>query len=755
MDKILATLFGLLNTNIERLNGYDNVNYRISSDSQQFLFKTYAYSEEILGQIRAENETLKFLQSTPSKAYPAPIPAQDGSYEQVVELDGKRLVCRLLTFLEGDFFAEVEHTEALVQSLGTVLAETDLKLSGFNSYTISARQWEWDIQYLSLNKKYIDEIPLAKNRNLVRYFFEQYHENVAPHVHSLRKQVIHNDCNEWNILTQEGKVSGLIDFGDLAHSYLINEVAVACTYVCYDKENPLHWASIFIASYHSNCPLEEKELSLLYYLIAARLCISVCNSAHASKVDPDNSYATSSESYAWAMLYRWISINPLAAENTFRKATGMLPLAQKSTAEVLERRHQHISPVLSTSYEEPIHMIGSAFQYMYDSAGNTFLDAYNNIPHVGHGHPRVVAAGQRQMAKLNTNTRYLYPELADYAEKLLATFPSNLSKVFFVNSGSAASDLAIRMAKAHTGHKKIMVMEHGYHGNTQTAIEISDYKFNNPKGEGQKVHILKTNIPDTYRGKYRGNGAGIGKRYAQDAIAQMAESGHPIAAFITEPIIGCGGQVPLATGYLQHLYPAVRAQGGVCVSDEVQTGFGRLGDYFWGFEAQDVIPDIVILGKPMANGHPMGAVVCSDAVAESFGKGVEFFSSFGGNPVSCAIASSVLDVIAEEGLQENARDVGEYYSSLLMGLQQKYPCIGDVRGSGLFLGIEIIKGPAIEPDTALAQHIKNELRQRHILMSTDGPHDSVLKTKPPLCFTKENAKKVVDTIEEILAKALV
>jgi 4-aminobutyrate aminotransferase-like enzyme len=390
----------------------------------------------------------------------------------------------------------------------------------------------------------------------------------------------------------------------------------------------------------------------------------------------------------------------------------------------------------------------SAFQYMYDNYGNTYLDAYNNIPHVGHSHPKIVDAGQRQMAKLNTNTRYLYDQLAEYAEKLLKKFPSKLNKVYFVNSGSAASDLAIRMAKIHTGSEKLMVMEHGYHGHTQAATDISDYKFNHPKGQGQKNYILKTKIPDTYRGQYTNENAG--KLYAKEAIEQINNSEDSISAFISEPIVGCGGQVPLAKGYLEHLYPAIRNQGGICISDEVQTGFGRLGDCFWGFEAHNVIPDMVIIGKPMANGHPMGAVVCTDEIAESFGKGVEFFSSFGGNPVSCSIASAVLDVIEEENLQENAKNVGDYYKSLLLDLQKEYDCIGDVRGSGLFLGMEIIKGDKIEPDTNLASHIKNELRNQHILISTDGPFDSVIKTKPALCFTKENARTVVERIDLIL-----
>jgi len=752
MDKLLQKEFGFNEVEIKRLDGYENANYRIKTVSDKYIFKTYNHidNDELLDLVKSENETLLFLQKIENKKYPKPIPFLDGSHIKILTIDGEKKICRMLTFLEGKFLGDTKPTEKLFQSFGNFLAETDIKLQSLSNYTIKARQWEWDIQYLDLNKKFISDIPDAKDRNTVNYFFQQFEEIVRPVLPSLRKQIIHNDANEWNVLTKNGEVSGFIDFGDLAHSLLINELAIAITYACYDKENPLEWASIILKSYHSKLPIKENEIKILYYLIAARLSISVCNSAHSRKTKPDNTYATVSEKSAWNMLYSWLSINPINAENTFRAAVGIIIKKPQLIDEVTEKRHQHISPIVSLSYNKPIYMVRSAFQYMYDAYGNTFLDAYNNIPQVGHSHPKVVVAGQEQMAKLNTNTRYLYDQLSEYAEKLLSKLPTSLNKVYFVNSGSAASDLAIRIAKIHTGNKKVMVMEHGYHGHTQTATDISDYKFNNPKGQGQKDFILKTQIPDTYRGEYTTNDENAGNKYAQEAIRQIESSDLPIAVFISEPIVGCAGQVPLADGYLKEVYPAIRKQGGICISDEVQTGFGRLGDYFWGFEAHNVIPDMVIIGKPMANGHPMGAVICTEEIAESFSKGVEFFSSFGGNPVSCAIATSVLEVIEEEKLQENAKIVGEYYKSLFIELKNKYNCIGDIRGSGLFLGIEINKENNIEPNPLLANFIKNELRYKNILISTDGPFDSVLKTKPPLCFTKENARKVVDNIDKSL-----
>ena len=454
-----------------------------------------------------------------------------------------------------------------------------------------------------------------------------------------------------------------------------------------------------------------------------------------------------SELAAWTLLHRWLEINPNHAGKVFHESIGVPVQPSEPVEQKVALRNKFISPVVSLSYSKPIYMERAAFQYMYDGYGNTFLDAYNNIPHVGHMHPRVVEAGQRQMAKLNTNTRYVYDLLQKYSEKLLSKFPSKLNKVFFVNSGSAASDLAIRLARHHTQCDNIMVMEHGYHGHTMTGIEISDYKFSNKKGPGQKPWILKAPIPDTYWGKYHDEDAG--RKYALEAADLLGRFGEKVAAFIAEPIVGCGGQVPLAPGYLKNLYPEIRAQGGVCISDEVQTGFGRLGSHFCGFETHEVVPDIVILGKPMGNGHPLGAVVTTEEIAGSFEKGVEFFSSFGGNPVSCAIGLAVLEVMEEEQLQLHALQTGKYFTKLMNKLQRDFSCIGDVRGSGLFLGFEIID-EAGNQNTVLASHIKNELRNRHILISTDGPFDNVLKSKPPLCFNEANAEWVVENIADIL-----
>lgn len=749
MQKLINKYYSFDVIKTEKLDGYENANYLITCKEQKYVFKTYPYSSELFDTLTAETDVLNTLNMSMEGKFPVPVKNANNKYVEKTEFEGEVKIIRMLSYIEGKLFAKTKHNKKLFASFGTFLASMDKDLSGCNNYIIKSKQLKWDIQHFHLNKKYVKDLFDAQDRKVVEYFFQQFDEMILPVLPGLRKSIIHNDANDYNVVVKDNEVCGIFDFGDMVYSPLINELAIAIAYSLLDKENPIEYASYILKAYHKVLPLETGEIDILYYLIASRLCTSASNSAYHTKQDPDNNYISLSEKSVLKLLHKWLSINPVFAKNAFRYVAGMSVEIPKSTSQAIKERHKVISPVFALSYTKPIYMNRSAFQYMYDEYGNTFLDAYNNIPHVGHSHPKVVEAGRKQMARLNTNTRYIYDELNRYAEKLLSKFPASLNKVFFVNSGSEASDLAIRLAKTHTGHNNVLVTEHGYHGNTQTGIDISDYKFSHKKGPGQKNYIFKTNIPDTYRGKYKNNDGSAGNNYAQDAIAALRIMDNPAAAFISEPIVGCGGQVPLAKGYLEKLYLAIRNQGGVCISDEVQTGFGRLGDYFWGYEAHDIVPDIVVIGKPMGNGHPMGAVITGNEIAESFETGVEFFSSFGGNPVSCAIGMAVLDVLEEEELQENAKQTGNYYKKGLEELSKEFECIGDVRGMGLFLGIEIVKDRvSLEPDTELTGIIINELRNRNILISTDGPYDSVLKTKPPLCFNRDNVDQVIHNLYE-------
>jgi 4-aminobutyrate aminotransferase-like enzyme/Ser/Thr protein kinase RdoA (MazF antagonist) len=391
--------------------------------------------------------------------------------------------------------------------------------------------------------------------------------------------------------------------------------------------------------------------------------------------------------------------------------------ARAPRPDIKERRRTVMSRALSLAYDAPLHIVRGEGAYLYDDQGRAFLDLVNNVAHVGHCHPRVVAAGQRQMAQLNTNTRYLHRSVIDYARRLAATLPDPLHVCFFVNSGSEANDLALRLAHAHTGREDVIVLDHAYHGHLSSTIALSPYKFKADKPA--RTHVAK--LP-TEPG-------------ALDSLRAQIDAP---AAFFAESLQGCGGQIVYPEGYLTEAFEAVRAAGGLCVADEVQTGFGRIGEHFWGFELDGVVPDIVTLGKPIGNGHPLAAVVTTPEIANSFLTGMEYFNTFGGNPVSAEIGLAVLDVIADERLQAHALAMGRRLMDGMQGLDVK-----DVRGRGLFLGVEL-------DSRERAQRVKEALKQRGVLISTDGPNDDVLKIKPPLVISAEDCDRFLEALCDVL-----
>ncbi len=435
---------------------------------------------------------------------------------------------------------------------------------------------------------------------------------------------------------------------------------------------------------------------------------------------------------------------------------GRFPAAEPAHVETLAARRRLLGRNLSVSYRRPLKIVRGWAQYLYDESGRAYLDVYNNVPLVGHGHPRVVRAAQEQLALLNTNTRYLHDTILRYAERLTRLLPEPLRVCYFVTSGSEANELALRLARARTGREDVIVLEHAYHGHTTTLVDVSPYKFDGPGGRGRKEWVHVAPLPDTYRGPYRRDDPQAGPKYARHVgalVDRLQADGRGLAAFLAETLPSAAGQIVLPPGYLAEAYRHARAAGGVCVADEVQTGFGRLGGHFWGFEAQVVVPDVVVLGKPIANGFPLGAVVTTREIAASFDNGMEFFSTFGGNPVSCAAGLAVLDVVEEEKLQERALRVGRHLAEGLRRLQERHPLIGDVRGSGLFLGVELVRDRAsLEPASDEAAYVVNRLRDRGVLTGTDSPHHNVLKLRPPLVFSEEDADLFLATFDEVLGE---
>ena len=435
---------------------------------------------------------------------------------------------------------------------------------------------------------------------------------------------------------------------------------------------------------------------------------------------------------------------------------GCFPSRGRSKPEILTLRRRILGRNLSISYKNPLKIVRGRGQYLYTEDGRAYLDGVNNVCHVGHCHPHVVRAAQLQMPVLNTNTRYLHDTIIEYARRLLAKFPKPLEVCYFVCSGSEANELALRLARTYTGRQGIIMVDGAYHGNTQALIDISPYKHDGPGGRGAPAWAYKVLSPDGYRGPHKGSGPETGTRYAasvNEAVQRSRGDGQGPAAFICESMLGCAGQVVLPDNYLAEAFKPVRAAGGVCIVDEVQVGFGRAGTHLWAFETQAVVPDIVTLGKPMGNGHPLAAVITTPAIADAFANGMEYFNTFGGNPVSCAVGMAVLDVIENEGLQQNACRAGNRLLSGLRELKQKYPLIGDVRGLGLYVGVELVGDRGtLDPAAEQADYIINRMRDHGILISTDGPLENVLKIKPPMVFSEQNADEVVAALDKVLGE---
>lgn len=751
------------------LGADQDMNFRLETPHGNYLVKINSQSED-WDFICSQNRLLHHLDH---RLCPTPLSAVGGEDLLPLHTGDQVLPLRVFPFIEGNMLAEVCPDPPFFFTFAQMLAEIDQKLAGYSDPVLQIRSHSWSPDRIHELAVHGSAIPDPEIRRMVAYYLMKHREEVVPLLPRLPKSLIHGDANDYNVVVERGEngerekgenvvLKGLIDFGDMVYTARIHELSVALTYGLMDREDFWEVLREMVLGYHSVLPLTEEEAGVLYYLVPARLATSLIHATLNHQKDPANAYHQISAEPARRLIRKWLTINPLLFTNRVKVACGMAdPLdpeqVSRETREKIKRRHQMMSRSQSVSYDEPIQMVSAALQYMYAADGRTYLDCVNNIPHVGHSHPAVVEAAQKQMARLNTNTRYVYDSLNQYAEELLATFPPELSKVFFVNSGSAATDLAVRLAQTHTRSGHFVVLDHAYHGNTSTAISLSPYKFNRKGGAGKPDHI---SIIDS-------------QTYSVRQTSGHQSPTHQLPDFLTPPVFfaesipGCAGQVMLDPDFMQQMVRQVHAAGGLYVADEVQTGFGRVGGHFWGFERYGVLPDIVILGKPIANGHPMGAVVCSEAVAASFETGMEFFSSFGGNPVSCEIARAVLEVIRDEELQQHARQVGNYLLDELRAVQAEtresglqYPISGgekstdpqeryttfisDVRGSGLFLGVELVTDlTGMQADARAASALVSELKEAGFLLSTDGPLENVIKFKPPMCFTRENATQLI------------
>ncbi|MDQ0322767.1 4-aminobutyrate aminotransferase-like enzyme/Ser/Thr protein kinase RdoA (MazF antagonist) [Pararhizobium capsulatum DSM 1112] len=993
IDALLRDSYGIAGR-ITALPGEHDLNYRIeAADGARYLLKLHAPGEaDDLGMQMAVLDHLS--EAAPHLSVSRALPDRAGAASITTELRGPR-TARLLTWLPGDVWSRsaARNMESAV-TLGRLLGELDRSLEGF-SHAGAKRIYGWDIGRADMHLENLVFIDDAGKRAGVRGILERFVNNVLPRLEACPRQVIHNDANDYNVLLDaEGRVSGLLDFGDMVETWRVIEIAVAGAYALIGTPDPVETVARLAGAYHAANAISETEAELIFDLVCTRYAVSMCMAAKQIRDNPENTYLLVSQEDVWRELQRLQRENRKVAIARIRDACGFSPIphaarverwlernahdfaaiirpavtkpkvmaldltAMSSDAEawatldadgaerlideraaqagadfaiglygedrsvykgdafetasvgtrrtvhlgidifapahelvhapfagtvafihddavdfgfgptvllehrtdegdvfwtlyghlsrqsvqklfvgqaisvgeafcnfgassengnwsphlhfqivtdhlglggemhgvgvrnqwqvwqsispdpsvvfgfstpasvivirdkdfLVRERHRRIGRSLSIAYSaEPLKIVGGEGAYLIDEAGTRWLDMVNNVCHVGHCHPRVVKAAQAQMGKLNTNSRYLHDGLVEYSRRLTALFPDPLNVCFFVNSGSEANDLAMRLARAYTGNRDIITVDHAYHGHLSSMIDVSPYKFAGKGGEGRPAHVRVAEMPDLYRGRFRSGDADAGRKYAEDVrfqVEALSAEGRKPALFFSEGILGTGGQLPLPDSYLKHAYAHVRAAGGLCLADEVQVGFGRVGSHMWAHETQGVVPDIVTLGKPIGNGHPMAAVITTEEIAASFANGMEYFNTFGGNPVSAEIGLAVLDVIRDERLMHHCRVIGDRLMDGARALAERHSIIGDVRGYGLFNGIELVRDretlePAAEELDFVIARMK---RKHHILLSSEGPHHNVLKVKPPAPFSAEDCDRFLAALDETLTE---
>jgi 4-aminobutyrate aminotransferase-like enzyme/Ser/Thr protein kinase RdoA (MazF antagonist) len=619
-----------------------------------------------------------------------------------------------------------ELADDAVRAYGAVHARLNLALRSF-FHPAAGRDLLWDLAHVARLRTHAGAIVDAARRGLVEAVLDRYDERVAPRWPHLRAQVVHGDLNLDNVLLDEDdRICGIVDFGDCAYTAQVGDFAVALASLVRGRplEEVFRVARIALDGYSSRIPLEPLELELLGDLVGARLAMIVAISAWRVRRYPENAeYIQSWDDDSWRLLELFDELGPA----TVAQELGV-PGPPVPTAELARRRAEATGAVLTRlTYTRPVHLVRGEGVWLFEADGTRLLDAYNNVPVLGHCHPRVTEAVVRQTRTLNTHARYLYEPLVELAERLLATLPSGsgLDTVVLVNSGSEANDLAWRIATGVTGHTGAIATEHAYHGVTAATADFSPEEW--PHGVAP-AHVARIAPP----------GSGVDLAAELDRALGGLEGG--LAATILDGALTSDGIHVPSTSELRLLVERTHAAGGLYVADEVQAGHGRTGE-LWSFARHGVAPDVVTLGKPMGNGYPVAAVITRRDLAERFPYARRTFSTFGGNPVAARAALAVLDVLADERLPERAAGVGERLRAAIRGLRKQD--VLEVRGVGLITGVQLRDGE-------LARRVVDELREAGVLISRTGRHDDVLKIRPPLVFEDEHAALLVAALDRAL-----
>ena len=637
--------------------------------------------------------------------------------------------------------AAAELSDAALVAWGETAARLGRALRGF-AHPRAQRTMLWDVQHALAARRMLGDIRDVHQRAVVGRVLDEFERRVTPVWPRLRAQVVHTDLTVDNTLTDDtGAITGIIDFGDMSHSALITELASVLDSLGVGREGDelFRAARLVLDGYQRRTELEEEELRVLGVAWAARSAVTIAISSWrvAQRLE-EQAFA---ERYNGQCLQMLETMEAAGWDEVARQLGAAGPA--HPDASLADRRAAVFGPAVDPLfYDEPIQVAGAEGVWITDAAGRRYLDAYNNVPCVGHGHPRVTAAIARQSRRINTHMRYLHPGAITLAERLAATCPPELDTVLLVNSGSEANDLAWRMATAVTGRRGGLCTAFAYHGITEATAALSpEGWFDTPPPD----HVETWAPPDTYRGAHLEASA------LAEAVERLKARGHAPAAVILDGLITSDGIADLDPGYVRELARITHEAGGLWIADEVQAGHGRTGDALWSFQRLGILPDFVTLGKPMGNGHPVAAVITRREILESLVGHATLFSTFGGNPVSAAAAHAVLDVIEDERVLERVRRTGSLLRAALEEVAAAHPAIGDVRGVGLAWGVEFVADPATqEPDGPRARRVRDRMRHLGVLVGTTGPHGNVLKIRPPLALTADH----VPTLAGALAAAV-
>jgi len=736
--RTVAQLYGMCGR-VDRLASERDQTLRFTADAGgHWILKIYQPAENE-AVVAFQLAALRHLeQHAPSLPVPRVISTLGASsYALHRFCDGTLRIVSMLSFLEGEPLDHSRGTPRQAERLGEVLANLGRALLGFEAPE-PAHDQLWDLSHAAAALPLAAQLT-ASSRALVERVLTSFESDIQPRLERLPSQVIHHDFNPDNLLTARGdpdRIAGVIDFGDLMRAPRVNDLAVALAYRVVNGggvvTNPA-----FLRGYERLWPLSSDERALLPELVRTRLAMTVAISEWRARRHPENAgYLLRFRGPALNCLEQW---RDSSGVDLSRRMGLERPLLERP---LLERRARLLGPAYRLFYDEPLHLTRGEGVWLYDAEGNRYLDAYNNVAAVGHTHPRVVDAISRQTAVLNTHTRYLHTQILDYAEALLGSFPAPLSQVMFTCTGSEANDLAVRIAHAVTGGTGIIVTEHAYHGVTSA---VSAFSPSLGSRMPAAPHVRTVPAPDACRGSAAEVGEQL-ERAVQLAVADLARHGIRPAMFIVDTIFSSDGIFPEPAGFLCRAAAAIRQAGGLFVADEVQPGFGRTGGHLWGFDRHGVVPDLVTLGKPMGNGYPLAGLVASADVLDEFSRQARYFNTFAGNPVAAAAGLAVLEVIRDERLLDNAHTVGAYMLNGLTRLAERQPLIGDVRGAGLFIGVELVNHDAENAAT----RVINALRARGVLIGAAGRHANVLKIRPPLVFTREHADVLLTTLNEVL-----